>query len=60
MNETLIITGAVITIPFILGFGATGVIAGSTAAAIQSSIGNVAVGSTFSVLQSLGATGIIA
>ena len=56
----LIGTGVVISIPYFIGFGSAGIVGGSTAAAIQSSIGNVAVGSTFSALQSLGATGVLA
>ncbi|KIO18486.1 hypothetical protein M407DRAFT_246477 [Tulasnella calospora MUT 4182] len=43
-----------------LGFGAAGVAANSLAAAIQSSIGNVAAGSAFAMMQSLGAKGILA
>lgn len=42
----------------LLGFGAGGIVAGSTAAAWQSSIGAVAAGSLFATLQSLGATGL--
>lgn len=42
----------------LLGFGASGVVAGSTAAAWQSSLGAVAAGSLFATLQSLGATGL--
>jgi hypothetical protein len=42
------------------GFTKTGIAAASTAAGIQSSIGNVVAGSTFAVLQSAGATGLIA
>lgn len=42
----------------LLGFGAGGVVAGSTAAAWQSSIGSVAAGRLFATLQSLGATGL--
>jgi hypothetical protein len=45
------------TIPFAMGFTAGGILAGSTAAAIQSSIGNVAAGSVFAMTQSLAATG---
>ncbi|KAF6039679.1 hypothetical protein EB796_002010 [Bugula neritina] len=41
-----------------IGFGSGGVIGGSVAAGIQSSIGNVAAGSVFSALQSLGAAGL--
>lgn len=40
-----------------LGFSAAGISALSYAAAWQSSIGNVAVGSTFAALQSIGVTG---
>jgi hypothetical protein len=39
------------------GFGATGVGAGTIAAAVQSSIGDVAAGSAFAILQSAGAGG---
>lgn len=42
----------------ILGFSATGVVAGTTAAAIQASIGNVAAGSLFAAAQSVAAAGI--
>lgn len=42
----------------LLGFGAGGIAAGSTAAAWQSSLGSVAAGSLFATLQSLGATGL--
>ena len=40
------------------GFGAAGIVGGSVAAAIQSVIGNVASGSVFATMQSLGATGV--
>lgn len=43
-----------------VGFGSAGVVAGSTAAAAQSAIGNVAAGSAFATLQSVGATGVTA
>lgn len=43
----------------ILGFGVAGVAAGSIAATIHSSIGNVAAGSAFAIMQSLGAKGIL-
>lgn len=42
----------------LIGFGAGGVAAGSTAAAWQSGIGAVTAGSLFATLQSLGATGV--
>lgn len=42
----------------LIGFGASGVTAGSTTAAWQSSIGAVAAKSLFATLQSLGATGL--
>ena len=41
-----------------LGFGKLGPIAGTVAAGIQSSIGNVAAGSAFSTAQAIGMTGI--
>ena len=43
-----------------LGFTSTGIAGSSAAAAIQSGIGNVAAGSLFATVQSLGATGVIA
>ncbi len=42
----------------LVGFGAGGVVKGSIAAVIHSSIGSVAAGSTFATLQSLGALGV--
>mmetsp|Transcript_8965 Transcript_8965/g.16916 ORF Transcript_8965/g.16916 Transcript_8965/m.16916 type:complete len:212 (-) Transcript_8965:2700-3335(-) len=44
----------------VAGFGASGIVGGSIAACVQSSIGNVAAGSLFATLQSAGATGSIA
>ena len=52
------IIGAAGVIPIALGFGATGIAAGSIAAGIQSSIGAVTAGSTFATMTSLGMTGI--
>lgn len=52
--------GATVVTPAVLafaGFSAGGVVAGSIAAGVQSSIGNVAAGSMFATLQSIGATG---
>ena len=43
--------------PFLFGFSTTGVVAGSSAAAIQASIGNVAAGSVFSTIQSIAMSG---
>ena len=58
------ITGGVIAgvalLPITLGFGTTGIVAGSVAAGIQSVIGNVAAGSVFAVCTSLGMTGVFA
>ena len=45
-------------IPIALGFGAAGIVAGSVAAATQSSIGAVAAGSTFATMTSFGMTGV--
>lgn len=42
----------------LIGFGSGGIIFGSIAAGIQSSIGNVAAGSLFATLTSYGMTGI--
>ena len=47
-------------VPTLLGFGSTGIVAGSVAAAIQSGIGNVAAGSVFSSLTSMGMSGTFA
>ena len=59
LSGILIGTGAILTVPTLLGFGATGVVAGSAAAAIQAAIGNVAAGSTFATMTSLGMTGVL-
>ena len=45
-------------VPIALGFGTVGIMAGSVAAAIQSSIGAVTAGSTFATMTSLGMTGV--
>ena len=50
-------TSAVLTTA---GFTSSGIAAGSVAAGVQAGIGNVAAGSAFAGLQSLGATGVIA
>jgi hypothetical protein len=42
-----------------IGFAATGVVAGSTAAGIQAGIGSVVAGSAFAIAQSIGALGSI-
>lgn len=49
-----------VTIAYPLGFTASGVASGSLAAAAQAAIGNVAAGSTFAALQSIGATAVLA
>ena len=49
---------AVGLVPLAIGFGTTGVVAGSIAAAAQSSIGAVAAGSTFATMTSLGMAGV--
>ena len=46
--------GAVLTLA---GFGTTGIVGGTVAASVQSSMGNIAAGSVFATLQSAGATG---
>ena len=55
------IGGAVVTgvalAPVAIGFGSAGIVAGSIAAGIQSLIGNVAAGSLFATMTSLGMTG---
>lgn len=42
----------------LVGFGSSGVVAGSVAAAWQASIGNVVAGSAFAALQSAGVAGL--
>ncbi len=44
----------------LFGFGTAGVIAGTAAAATQAAIGNVAAGSLFATMTSLGMQGILA
>ena len=44
----------------LFGFGAAGVVAGTAAAATQAAIGNVAAGSIFATMTSLGMQGILA
>ena len=44
----------------LFGFGTAGVVAGTAAAAAQAAIGNVAAGSLFATMTSLGAQGILA
>lgn len=45
------------SVPILAGFSSAGIVGGSIAAGIQSSIGNVAAGSAFAILQSLGSMG---
>ena len=57
---TSIIAGTtllLVSIPALVGFGTAGIAAGSTAAGIQAGIGNVAAGSIFACLTSLGMKG---
>ena len=59
---TLIIGGALTALGglggTLLGFGTSGIVAGSAAAAAQAAIGNVAAGSVFATLTSWGMTGV--
>ncbi|KAL2858972.1 hypothetical protein BJX68DRAFT_262491 [Aspergillus pseudodeflectus] len=65
LATSILIGGAIIAAPAVVaapalsiaGFGPAGVQAGSIAAAVQGTIGNVAAGSTFATLQSAGAAG---
>lgn len=50
---------AIITIPLALGFWPAGVVAGTAAAAWQASLGSVAAGSLFAMLQSLTMSGTL-
>lgn len=63
IGDILGIAGAAVVVisvlPIIAGFGTTGVAAGSIAAGVQSGIGNVAAGSAFSTLTSLGMKGVL-
>jgi hypothetical protein len=45
------------SVPTLFGFTASGIASGSFAAAMQAAMGNVAAGSCFAAMQSLGATG---
>ncbi|CAE6489260.1 unnamed protein product [Rhizoctonia solani] len=57
---TLVVTGGVLIATPLLGFTASGIAAGSLAAAIQSAVYGAAVpaGSLFAIMQSIGATGV--
>ncbi|KAH7337603.1 hypothetical protein B0J17DRAFT_432122 [Rhizoctonia solani] len=58
---TLVVTGGIMIATPLLGFTASGVAAGSIAAAIQSAVYGAAVpaGSLFAIMQSIGATGVL-
>ncbi|KAL7551793.1 hypothetical protein ACHAWF_014995 [Thalassiosira exigua] len=58
-NLVSLVVGAVSLGLTAIGFGPSGIIGGSIAAGVQSSIGNVAAGTMFSALQSAGASGVI-
>ena len=53
------VAGASFAVPMAMGFGASGIAAGSAAAGMQAGAGNVAAGSTFAFLQSAGASGTL-
>ena len=53
------VVGAAFSVPALMGFTASGIAAGSTAAGMQAGAGNVAAGSTFAFLQSVGASGTL-
>ena len=61
MSSLLIIGGIGLlgsyAVPTLIGFGSSGIVAGSIAAGVQSTIGNVAAGSIFSTLTSMGMSG---
>lgn len=59
ISTILIGAGSILTLPTLLGFGGAGIVAGSTAAATQAVIGNVAAGSLFATMTSLGMTGVL-
>jgi hypothetical protein len=52
-----VLGGAACVAAICYGFGAAGIVGGSSAAALQASIGSVVAGSAFAMMQSLGATG---
>jgi len=57
-----IIVGGAVAVPVtmaIVGFAPAGIAAGSLAAGIQAGIGNVAAGSAFAILQSLGTAPLV-
>ncbi|CUA70983.1 hypothetical protein RSOLAG22IIIB_09261 [Rhizoctonia solani] len=58
---SLVVTAGALVAPPLLGFTASGVAAGSIAAAIQSALygGAVPAGTLFAFLQSIGATGVL-
>ncbi|KAH0610131.1 uncharacterized protein H6S33_012677 [Morchella sextelata] len=57
ISITIVAGVAIITVPLALGFSSTGPVAGSIAAAWQSSIGNVVANSFFALLQSMAMSG---
>lgn len=61
IGKFLAIGGAVVAagaaFPIVIGFGTAGIAAGSIAAGIQSAIGNIAAGSLFASMTSVGMTG---
>ena len=59
ISTILIGAGSILTLPILLGFGGAGIVAGSAAAATQAVIGNVAAGSLFATMTSLGMTGVL-
>ena len=58
VGASLLVTFAVPATLTLIGFGSSGVIVGSTAAAIQSSIGLVSSGSLFATCTSVGMAGV--
>ena len=61
VGNVLIGTGIIVTAvglsPLLCGFGSAGIVAGSAAASIQAAVGNVAAGSLFASMTSMGMTG---
>ncbi len=58
VGSAVLAVGITTVAPWAIGFGSGGVMAGSLASAWQASIGNVAAGSLFSILQSAGVVGL--
>lgn len=57
---SLSLTPAIVGLVNALGFSSSGIVAGSSAASMMASVGNVVAGSSIALCQSIGATGTLA